>query len=197
MFKRRNPLSLGTRVLNFFWPSSGWRRASAYSMHRLARLPGSAHSIAGGFACGAAMSFTPFVGLHFILSALLALIIRANILASAIGTAVGNPWTFPFIWTWLYQTGTWMTAGEALTGDNVPEFSEVFGHMMEALLSLDGRYLMETAGPIFWPMLVSSVPTGLVVWGLFYLPLKYVVQHYQERRMHKMAGNIGDQEPLQ
>ena len=197
MFKRRNPLSLAARVLNFFWPSSGWQRAGAYFMHRLARLPGSAYSIAGGFACGAAMSFTPFVGLHFILAAILAWTIRANIVASAIGTAVGNPWTFPFIWTWLYQTGTWMTAGDALTGDKAPEFSELFGHMIDAVLSMDMTYLMETAAPIFWPMLVSSVPTGLVIWGVFYLPLKYVVQRYQDRRARKMAGNTADQEPLQ
>jgi len=197
MFKRRNPLSVTRKVFNFFWPSIGWRRAGAYSLHRLARLPGSAYSIAGGFACGAAISFTPFVGLHFILSAILAWIIRANILASAIGTAVGNPWTFPFIWTWLYQTGTWMTAGEALSGAKAPQFSEIFGRMIEAVLNLDMAYLMDTVAPIFWPMLASSVPTGMVIWGVFYLPLKYVVGRYQDRRALKMAGNTGGQEPLQ
>ena len=195
MFKRRNPLSTSAIVRKFFWPSMGWQRAWAYTMHRLARLPGSSYSIAGGFACGAAISFTPFVGLHFIISAIVAWIIRANILASAIGTAVGNPWTFPFIWAWLYQTGTWMTAGEALSGDKVPEFSEVFGHMMEATLSLDMTYLIETAGPIFWPMLVSSIPTGFVIWWAFYLPLKYVVGRYQERRKRKLTRSIGNKEP--
>ncbi|MBC8337217.1 MAG: DUF2062 domain-containing protein [Rhodospirillales bacterium] len=197
MFKRRNPLSLGTRLLNFLWPSIGWRRAGAYSLHRLARIPGSAYSIAGGFACGAAISFTPFVGLHFILSAILAWIIRANILASAIGTAVGNPWTFPFIWTWLYQTGNWMISGKALEGNKTPKFSEVFGHMMEAMLSLDIGYLVETAVPVFWPMLVSSVPTGFVIWWVFYLPLKYVVQRYQDRRMEKLNGIDASREPLE
>ncbi len=196
MFKRRIPMSRGLRVLNFFWPSIGWRRTGAYTMHRLARLRGSPYAIAGGFACGAAISFTPFVGLHFIISAILAWIIRANIVASAIGTAIGNPWTFPFIWTWLYQTGAWMTAGQALGGDKVPEFSKIFGHIMEALLNLDGTYLMETAAPIFWPMLVSSIPTGFVIWWAFYLPLKYGVRHYQERRMRKLARNSGNQEPF-
>jgi len=196
MFKRRIPLTPGLRVLNFFWPSTGWRRAWAYTMHRLARLPGSPYSIAGGFACGAAISFTPFVGLHFIISAVLALIIRANILASAIGTAVGNPWTFPFIWTWLYQTGTWLTARQAPGVGKAPEFSEIFGHIMEASLSLDSTYLMETAAPIFWPMLVSSIPTGFVIWWAFYLPLKYAVRRYQERRMRKLSQNNSNQEPL-
>ena len=188
MFKRRNQKNLGDKILGFFWPAIGWRRAWAYTMHRLARLPGSAYSIAGGFACGAAMSFTPFVGIHFVLSAIMAWSIRANILASAIGTAVGNPWTFPFIWTWLYQTGTWMVSGERMETAAKPEFSEIFGHMLQALLSWDVSYLLETATPVFWPMFVSSLPTAFVVWWVFYLPLKYTIQGYQNRRLRNRSG---------
>ena len=65
---------------------------------RLKRLQGTPYSIATGFACGVAISFTPFIGFHMILAALTAWLIRGNIIASAIGTIVGNPWTFPFIW---------------------------------------------------------------------------------------------------
>jgi len=187
MFRRRNPLNLSDKICGFFWPAIGWRRASVYSIHRLARMTGSAYSIAGGFACGAAISFTPFVGLHFIISAILAFFIRANILASAIGTAVGNPWTFPFIWTWLFQTGIWMTSGGQTDAVKTPQFSELFGNMMEALLSLDIQYLIETAGPVFWPMLISSVPTGILVWLVFYVPLKYMIQGYQKRRQRKLG----------
>ena len=193
MFKRRIQKTLGDKILDFFWPAIGWRRAWAYTMLRLARLPGSAYSIAGGFACGAAMSFTPFVGLHFVLSAILAWSIRANIIASVIGTAVGNPWTFPFIWTWLYQTGTWMVSGERLEGAAKPDFSEIFGHMLQALVSWDVAYILETAAPVFWPMFVSSLPTTFVVWWVFYLPLNYTIQSYQNRRFHNRsrtpAGN--------
>ena len=196
MFRRRNPLSLGDKVFGFFWPSIGWRRAGAYTMHRLARMPGSAYSIAGGFACGAAISFTPFVGLHFIISAIIALMIRANILASAIGTAVGNPWTFPFIWTWLYQSGLWLTTSGQPGDVKIPKFSELFGHMLEALLNFDIQYLIENAGPVFWPMLVSSVPTGIVVWLVIYVPLKYMIQGYQKRRKRKLGtGYFTNKEP--
>ena len=193
MFKRRIQKTLGEKILGFFWPAIGWRRAWAYIMLRLARLPGSAYSIAGGFACGAAMSFTPFVGLHFVLSAILAWSIRANIIASVIGTAVGNPWTFPFIWTWLYQTGTWMVSGERLEGAAKPDFSEIFGNMLQALVSWDAAYVLETAAPVFWPMFVSSLPTTFVVWWVFYLPLNYTIQSYQNRRFRNRsrtpAGN--------
>ncbi len=190
MFRRRKQLTLGHKILGFFWPSLGWRRSAAYTMHRLARLPGSAYSLAAGFACGAAISFTPFVGFHFVISAILAWIIRANIVASVIGTAVGNPWTFPFIWTWLYQTGTWMTSGSKVEAAPGPEFTEFFGHMMEALLNFDLPYLLDTVGPIFWPMLVSSVPTGFVIWWIFYLPLKYMIRGYQKRRAGNLDGKL-------
>jgi len=196
MFKRRNPITLGQKILGLLWPSIGWRRASTYTMHRLARIPGSAYSIAGGFACGAAISFTPFVGLHFIISAIVAWSIRANILASAVGTVVGNPWTFPFIWTWLYKSGTWMISGGAVESAKAPEFTEIFGKVLEAFLSMDVQYLLETAAPVFWPMLVSSLPTGFVVWWAFYLPLKYTVQGYQDRRRRKLEGGDGNREPL-
>ena len=190
MFRRRKQLTTGHKILGFFWPSIGWRRAAAYIMLRLARLPGTAYSLAGGFACGAAMSFTPFVGFHFVISVILAWIIRANIVASVIGTAVGNPWTFPFIWTWLYQTGTWMTSGSKAEAVPGPEFTEFFGHMMEAALNFDLPYLLDTVAPVFWPMLVSSVPTGFVIWWIFYLPLKYMVQGYQNRRARNLGGRL-------
>ena len=195
MFKRRTPKTLVQKIKGFFWPSIGWRRSGAYTMHRLARMPGSAYSIAGGFACGAAMSFTPLVGLHFIFAAILAWIIRTNILAAAIGTAVGNPWTFPFIWTWLYQSGSWLTSSDRPEGMEPPEFTVLFGHMMEGFIRFDMQYLMETAGPVFWPMLVSSIPTGIVVWLVFYLTLKYMVRGYQKRRQRRRgAGYITTKE---
>ena len=140
------------------------------------------------------MSFTPFVGLHFVLSAILAWSIRANIIASVIGTAVGNPWTFPFIWTWLYQTGTWMVSGERLEGAAKPDFSEIFGHMLQALVSWDAAYILETAPPVFWPMFVSSLPTTFVVWWVFYLPLNYTIQGYQNRRFRNRSRTPGGNE---
>ena len=88
MFKRRHPLRLIRRVREFVWPRGGWRRAALYIVHRLGRLPGTPYRVAAGFACGAAVSFTPFMGFHFVGAALLALLIRGNVIASAIGTAI-------------------------------------------------------------------------------------------------------------
>ncbi len=111
MFGRRKPLPPHHRVWSFVWPRAGWGRASRYIAHRVRRLPGTPYRIAAGLASGAAISFTPFIGLHFVFGALLALLLRGSVVASAIGTAVGNPWTFAIIWPATYSLGHWLIGG--------------------------------------------------------------------------------------
>jgi len=184
MFSRRRKLSLGERAREAVWPRAGWRRASRYLFRRLARIKGSPYALAAGFATGAAISFTPFVGLHFIVSAVAAWVIRANVVSALIGTAVGNPWTFPFIWVWIYNVGAWMAVGVGggESGTEHPEFSHLFGEAFDALLRFDMMYLAESAWPVIGPMLAGSVPTMAVVWLVFYFSLKPMITTYHERR---------------
>ena len=185
LFGARNPRSLLYKIREFVWPRSGWRRALLYVRHRLARLPGTPYSIAAGFACGAAMSFTPFLGLHFFLAGLLAWLIGANIVASAIGTVVGNPWTFPIILPMMYKIGIWMLGWEAAAG-SAAELS--FGNMLELSLSDLGEYAYLT----IFPTLIGSLPVAPVVWLVFYWPLLHTVRGYQNarraRRAHRAAA---------
>lgn len=185
MFERRKKLSFGAKIFTFFWPSAGFRRAGQYMVHRLSRLPGSPYALACGFACGAAASFTPLVGLHFILAALLAWLLRADLLASAIGTAVGNPWTFPFIWVWLYSLGNWMGFGEEGLDVMKLDFPRLFGQLTESLLNGDFSTIMEIAGPVLWPMFIGSLPSTVLVWVVFYFPLRRIVKSYQRRRIER------------
>lgn len=176
MFKRRNRLSFLQRVSAIFWPRSGWRRSGVYVAHRLRRLPGTPYRIAAGFASGAAVSFTPFIGLHFVLAAGLALLVRGNVIASAIGTMVGNPWTFPFIWLWTYSLGRWVLGSEGgLTG--LPEnlsFQHLIDHPLDVLL----------------PMIVGSIPTALVAWFVFFWPLQRTVAGYQAVRRRRLSKRL-------
>ncbi len=186
MFRRRLKKPLHRRLCDFFWPNMGWRRTGSYWAHRVSRLPGSTYSIAAGFACGAAVSFTPFVGLHFILGGIWAWLMRANIIASAIGTAVGNPWTFPFIWVWVYNVGVLMGMGGGDHGEEPLDFAALFGHMIESALKFDLAYLAKVAWPIFGPMLVGSIPTTIVTWILFYYGIKYIVTAYRHSRLKRI-----------
>jgi hypothetical protein len=183
MFKRRIPLPFHQRAGSFFWPSGGWRRSGAYVAHRLRRLPGTPYRIAAGFASGAAISFTPFIGLHFVLAAALALAVRGNVIAAAIGTVVGNPWTFPFIWLWTYSLGRWFL-GHGQTTKVLPahfSFQHIFENPFEVLL----------------PMIVGGIPTAVIAWFVFFWPLQRTVEEYQKARKRRIRKRLHrDQEAV-
>ncbi|NVJ90669.1 MAG: DUF2062 domain-containing protein [Methylocystaceae bacterium] len=186
MFRRRVKSPLSERVLGFFWPKIGWKRSSQYVGHRVARLPGTPYSIAAGFACGAAISFTPFVGLHLAGGALFAWIIRGNILASWIGTLVGNPWTFPFIWVGIYRLGLYMGADGGHPGGKL-NFISFFEQLLHAMKSFDIAYIGEIAWPVLWPMIVGGTPIFILSWPLFFFPIKALVKRYHARRVQRHA----------
>ena len=214
MFRRRIPLGSGAKLRDFLWPRMGFRRAYRYYRHRVVRMPGTAYAVAGGFAWGAAASFTPFVGLHFVLAGLAAWLTRCNILSSAVGTAVGNPWTFPFIWALLYHVGVWILGMDVESAPALETLAALFdqlwhevGTWVMAVVGLTSRRASEIDGAvfadavrnIFWPMLVGSLPVGIVVWVTFYFPLRRAVAGYQkarararERRRERAGASGGD-----
>lgn len=182
MFGRKRKQTLRHKFSNFFWPRIGWRRSVSYWKHAIGRTKGTSYSIAAGFACGAAASFTPLVGLHFLLGALLAWITRSNIWVSAIGTAVGNPWTFPVIWIWTYKLGVWLGVGGVRESAERLNFAGVFGKSLQSLLSLHWDYFFQTAWPILGPMLVGGILTGTLAWFVFYFLVKSLVDGYRLAR---------------
>ncbi|NQU56792.1 MAG: DUF2062 domain-containing protein [Rhodospirillales bacterium] len=190
MFKRREKPKLHHRARDFLWPSLGWKRSTEYLFHRIGRLPGTSHTIAAGFACGAAISFTPFVGLHFVFGGFCAWIIRANIVAAIIGTAVGNPWTFPFIWTLIYNLGVWLGAGGNGSAASELDFPTLFSSCMDALLRFDPVFLFETAWPVLWPMFIGGIPAFVVVWFGVYLAFRPLIEKYQSRRREQRMRKI-------
>lgn len=192
LFRRRSPLPFLLRLREFVWPRAGWRRTLKYLWHRLARLPGTTGSIAAGFACGAAVSFLPLIGLHFVLAALLAWLLRGNVLASALGTVVGNPWTFPAIWVGTYWLGRFILGyGDDPTAQ-VIDFRAVFQSLWYGIEHLDGAHLAEHVWPVWWPMFVGSVPVAVAMWFAFYWPLKRAITSYHHvrglRRLERLAA---------
>ena len=169
MFKRREKVSLKERLLNLFWPKIGWKRYGQYIVARLNRLKGTPREIAAGVACGVAISFTPFVGFHFVLAAVTAWLVRGNILASAIGTAAGNPWTFPFIWVSVLYTGRKMLGINHADVVNV-DFETTFANAFRALIEFDFATVFNDVWPILWPMIIGCIPFYIIFWLLsFYI----------------------------
>lgn len=184
MFKRRNKPPILSRIANFFWPRVGLKRSVKYIWHRIARISGSAHFITIGVVSGVFASWTPFVGFHFILAALIALALRGSLLASAIGTFFGNPISFPFIWISTYNIGGFLLG---LDAKSEVDLSLPDGTMMLLFTNpaLFGETLWGAIGPYFVPMLIGSLPPGLFTGVLFYFMLRPVITKYKERRREK------------
>lgn len=182
MFKRRQKVSWFNKVKNGVFSIDSWKRYGQYLMLRLYRMKGTPYSLAVGVACGVAISFTPFVGFHFLLAGLTALILRGNILASALGTAAGNPWTFPFIWVSVLYTGRMMLYGKGGGEDNV-DFVAFFEKLIEAVKDWDFHLFFDDIWPILWPMMVGCIPYYLASWIITYWLVK--------RALDKIAMKYG------
>ena len=160
----------------WIWPSMGWRRFIRYQFIKLARMTGGKRTIARGFACGAAISFTPFMGLHFLFAGLVAKALRGNVVAAMIGTAIGNPWTFPFIWSGSYNLGLLIL-----------DWKTDQGHDFEQELSI--ATLLSNPLEIFLPMFVGSVPLVMIVRPIaYYVGLRSLNMQIRKIRRRKSAS---------
>ena len=171
MFGRRQRLAWTGWLGRIFWPRTGWRRAGAYFNHRVRRLPGSPYSIAVGVACGVAVSFTPLIGLHFLIAVILAWLLGGSLTASALGTAVGNPWTFPLIWIASYRLGSW-----------------VLGFDTDAALpdGLTMAYFRDNFLAVFLPMLIGGLLLAVVAWLSTFWLVRRAVSRYQLIRLSRI-----------
>lgn len=99
LFKRKNKENFWLKIRDFVWPRCGWKRSFLYIKHRLIRLPHSTRDIAMGLSAGVVISWTPTLSLQLLQCYIFCKIVRANFLASVLGSLIGNPWTFPiFFW---------------------------------------------------------------------------------------------------
>ncbi len=190
MFKRK-PRSYARIVLEFFYPRGGWYRAARYVIHRVRRLPDPAHRIARGIAAGVFVTFTPFFGLHFLSAALIAWVVRGNILAALLATFVGNPVTFPLIAELNLSLGSRMLG---LPMDmHLPQVVEAVGrasrdilHNVGALFTggeTDWAGLVRFWKRVFLPYLVGGLFPGAVAAAVAYFITTPVINAYQVRRV--------------
>lgn len=156
-------------------------RASRYMTHRLARMKASPHKLALGFAAGAFASFLPFIGFHFIIAALAAVVVRGNLIASAIGTVVGNPFTFPFIWLASYNLGGWLL-GRGLRGDvdlvAIDSATSLLNDGPAAVISA----LWAKLEPLLYPMLLGGAVLGLLCAAVCYVIVRSAIVKLQTLR---------------
>ncbi len=142
------------------------KRASLFYFLKLVRVKDSQDKLAIGFACGSMVSFTPFIGFHFFLAVIFAYILRGNIVASLIGTFIGNPFTFPFIWIFIYKVGN-------IFFKNDQNFS----------LELTFQSLFDQGYDILIPMLIGSLIVSIPIWLISYYTVKFLILSFKKRKV--------------
>ncbi len=190
MFKRRRQRSYVEMAGDAVYPRGGWGRALRYMAYRLRRLPDPDYKIARGISAGVFTSFTPFFGLHFLIAAGVAWMLRGNILAALLATFVGNPLTFPII------AGLSVELGSRLLGVDHPiplsqtvgAFSQVSVELWENTRSIFtpevmhwGRFA-DFMGRVFLPYLVGGIGPGILAGVLAYIVSRPVIGAYQKAR---------------
>jgi hypothetical protein len=72
---------------------------------RLVRLRAEPEDIAKGFALGIFIGMTPTFGFQMVIAVFLALLLKENKIAAAVGVWITNPLTAPFIYALEYESG--------------------------------------------------------------------------------------------
>ena len=194
MFKRRTKRSVTENVTEFIYPRPAGAAPSNTLPIASDGSPTRPTGIALGLACGVFVCFSPFFGLHFLYAALLALVVRGNLLAAIIGTFAGNPVTFPAIAAVSYRTGFWMlgmggadtamdTVLNALKDASATGWSNVLAMFGPEPAAWGGVW--DLGQSIVLPYFVGGLVWGSVAAVASYFVTRPLIQAYQKRRMKR------------
>ena len=192
MFKRRERRSIFRFFYEVIFSLKGISRAIGYVGIRLKRIPDTPHKISLGMSCGIFASFTPLFGLHFLIAGLLSYLLRANVLASLIGTFIGNPITFPIITVFNLKLGEWILgSNEYSSGDGGKIFEGFLDFIFLIYKSLftEGS-IGENSVPrmneflygVFIPYSLGGLILGISVAIISYFLLRPLVSTYKKKR---------------
>ena len=171
-----------------------------YLKHRLRRLPGTPENIGRGIAVGIFVTFTPFFGLHFFVAAMVAYLVRGNVLASLLSTFFGNPVTFPIIALINMQIGRWMFGIDpAAPGHKsiISQFLAAGGDLWHNILAIFGPQHAHWGGinrfyfDIFLPYSIGGILPGLVCAGIAYYLSVPLIRAYQKSPSQKVDASGG------
>ena len=191
VFRRRDRRPLWRVALEFLWPRGGWGRAAQYVRHRVRRLPDTPEKISRGIWAGVFTAFTPFYGLHFLVAALIAKVMRGNILASLMATFFGNPLTYVPIGVVSLQTGYWLLGMRPALDPDISlarKFARAFWDLYHnATTVFTGEpahwsYLTDFYTTVFVPYLVGGLAPGMLTAVVSYVIAVPVLRAYQHRR---------------
>ena len=166
---RRQAPTIWERVTIWMWPRRSWRRSLRYMVLRLERLDATPHAVGLGLAIGVFAAFQPILGFQMLFAGILAWILRGTIAAALMGTLIGTPATWPFMWLASYEVGAVM----------IGETRDVTVGMLWTVIAGPGAAASTGvpavlgAGVLFSqilkPLAIGAVPVGLLFGAIFYV----------------------------
>jgi hypothetical protein len=199
VFKRRDARSWLRIATEWIYPRGGWTRAFHYVKHRLRRLPGTPEEIARGIWAGVFTVFTPFFGVHFVVAAIIAKVMRGNMLAALLATFLGNPLTYVPIAIVSLQTGHFLLGSTQSRPVDASLFSKFVGaagdlwHNFVAMFTPAEAHWIELEvfyRDVFFPWMVGSILPGIIAATVCYYISVPLIRAYQKRRIAKMEKKI-------
>lgn len=167
---------------NLLWALRYPHRWFQYLLFKMSRKNDAEDALAAGFAWGVAISFTPLLGFHLILTIIACKLHRKNIWAGITGTFIGNPVTFPFIWLFVYWFGL-ILFGHKYNGDlnDLHQLNQlsyyfrasVFNHDFDNFWNIP-RTILRDLMPLLKTMMLSSLILFIPIW-LFTRYLVYML----------------------
>ena len=192
MFKRRERRSIFRFFYEVVFSLKGISRAIEYVGIRLKRIPDTPHKISLGMSCGIFASFTPLFGLHFLIAGLLSYLLRANVLASLIGTFIGNPITFPIITVFNLKLGEWILGSDEYSS---ADGGKIFEGFLDFIFLIYKSFFTEGSigensvprmneffNGVFIPYSLGGLILGIFIAFISYFLLRPLVSTYQKKR---------------
>ena len=161
-------------------------------------MPDAPHKVARGVFAGVFINFPPLFGVQMIAAAMLAWVMRGNILAAVLCTFASNPLTTPFIAVGCLELGHWML------GIKIPltprMIGDAFGRagyeLWQNFLAIFSDAPTHWGGlanfwqTIYFPYLVGSIIPGLAFALAGYYVTTPLVHAYQNLRANKLRDAV-------
>ncbi|NLW82454.1 MAG: DUF2062 domain-containing protein [Desulfovibrionales bacterium] len=155
-------------------------RMSRYAYLRIVRIKAPAESIALGLAVGVFSGAMPFLSLQMFIAVSLALLLRGNIVAAALGTWWTNPFNWAIVFPLLYILGKIFVPGD-IVQLSIAELADL--PLLELLHQGWKWLLITTLGGC-----IAGIPLAV---GSYFVALRAVRLYHDKRARRKLERQRG------
>lgn len=161
-------------------------RAVKYALYiwrRMLRVRATPHEIAIGCASGVFAACTPFLGFQMALAAILAIVLRGSLPAALAGTFIGNPLSWPAIWSASYVAGAWaLGLDPAFAADAISGGVDALEQSIRTPTPQALDAAVDNLSPILQPLVIGGLLVGAALAALSYYPTRRAAEVFQTRR---------------